>query len=575
MSKPSPVVPTSATATMIDSIFSELAQGEQRWSNTSLSQRRAMLAEMRRLVGVHAEEWVGAAARIKRLPLDSPLVGEEWLSGPYPLATAIGVLENTLTALEAGKSPVEGLTFGTANGQTTVQVLPLSTLDALLLNGFSAEVWLRPGVDKAATIAHAGLAQHDPHTTHGIGVVLGAGNIMSIAPLDVLYELLAHNRVVALKLNPLTDPLLEVFNKIFAPFISLGAVRILTGGADVGSALVEHAQASHVHMTGSAVTHDAIVWGTGVEATERRAAGTPKLDKPITSELGGVSPTIIVPGKWSRADLVFQAQHVATQRLHNGGYNCIAAQAVVISSEWGQKQEFLAELRRALDSAPARDDYYPGSANRIHQASQSHPQAERHGADGKRLLVTNLSADKPEPLLKTEYFAPVLGVVELDASGEAFAVLAAKTVNEEFAGTLGVNIIAHPDTIKTLGPAFDRLVASLRYGTIAINAWTAVGFLTPTATWGGFPGHTIDEVQSGIGVVHNALLLDDAERTVVRGPFRPAPRSLIHGELTLTPKPPWYVNNKTAAITGERLTAFAADPRWSRVPAILAAALRG
>lgn len=575
MSKPSTAVTATDAATLIDATFAELAEGELQWARTPLSRRRAMLADMRRLVGAHAQEWVSAAARIKRLPLDSPLLGEEWLSGPYPLAAALGVLEDTLATLEAGKSPADGLRFGQANGQTTIQVLPLSSLDALLLNGFSAEVWLRPGVDRTSAVARAGLAQRAPQKTHGIGVVLGAGNIMSIAPLDVLYELLAHNRVVVLKLNPLTDPLLEVFAKIFEPFIRLGAVRILTGGAEVGSALVEHPQASHVHMTGSAATHDAIVWGTGAEALERRAAGTPKLNKPISSELGGVSPTIILPGTWSRADLVFQAQHVATQRLHNGGYNCVAAQAVVISAQWPQKQEFLTELRRALDDAPVRDDYYPGSAGRVQDACASHPQAEPHGSDGTRLLVTNLSPTKGEALLTTEYFAPVLGVVELEASGGAFATLAAETVNEQFAGTLGVNIIAHPDTMKAMGADFEKLVASLRYGTIAINAWTAVGFLTPGATWGGFPGHTVEDIQSGIGVVHNALLLDATERTVVRGPFRPAPRSILHGELTLTPKPPWYVNNKTADVIGERLTRFAVDPRWSRVPAILSAALRG
>jgi hypothetical protein len=44
-----------------------------------------------------------------------------------------------------------------------------------------------------------------------------------------------------------------------------------------------------------------------------------------------------------------------------------------------------------------------------------------------------------------------------------------------------------------------------------------------------FPGHTPDDVQSGIGVVHNTLLLDGPERTVVRSPFHPAPQALLHG----------------------------------------------
>ena len=119
------------------------------------------------------------------------------------------------------------------------------------------------------------------------------------------------------------------------------------------------------------------------------------------------------------------------------------------------------------------------------------------------------------------------------------------------------------------------MLADLRFGTIAVNAWTALGFLTASATWGAFPGHTVDDVQSGIGIVHNALLIDGAERTVVRGPFRPLSRSLISGEMSISPKPPWFVTNKTAASTGKLLTAFAGAPSWTKLPAIFASALRG
>ena len=138
-----------------------------------------------------------------------------------------------------------------------------------------------------------------------------------------------------------------------------------------------------------------------------------------------------------------------------------------------------------------------------------------------------------------------------------------------------MNIIATPATIKALGTDFDDFVESLRYGTVAINCWTGVGYLTPAATWGAFPGHTLDDVQSGIGIVHNALLLDDVERTVVRGPFRPSPRSLINGELSIAPKPPWFVTNKTAASTGKALASFSTAPGVTKLPAIFAHALRG
>lgn len=559
----------------VDAAMTELAAGERAWARRSLAERAALLDRARELTGRHAREWVDTAAAIKGIDPSSSLVGEEWMSGPYALAAALRVLADTLRALDAGTSPLADATFGQAGDRVTVQVLPTSLYDELLLSGFRAEVWLRRGVSSAAAKAEAGLAQRDPSHTGGIGAVLGAGNITSIAPLDTVYELIAHNRVVALKLNPVTDALRPVLEKVLAPLIEADVLRVLTGGPAVGAYLVNHPSVAHVHMTGSAATHDAIVWGTGPEGAARKQAGTPLLNTPISSELGGVSPTIVLPGTWSEADLTYQAEHIATQRLHNGGYNCVAAQAVILAADWPQKARFLEALRTAYDRAPGRPAYYPGSADRTADARATYPGAERLGPDGNRTLVTGLSAAPDEVLLSREYFAPVLGVVEIPGSGADFARAAVAAANTDFVGTLGVNLVAHPDTIAALGLEFDEIVADLRYGTVAINAWTAVGYLTPTASWGAFPGHTLDDVQSGIGVVHNAWLIDKIERTVVRGPFRPAPRSVLHGEWALSPKPPWFVTNRTAGTTGRRLTDFAVDPRWSRLPAIFASALRG
>ncbi|MBN9634817.1 MAG: aldehyde dehydrogenase [Actinobacteria bacterium] len=560
----------TAYTALVDQALGDLAEGEKAWAATPLARRRQILDDVQQLAVRHGAEWVEAAVGIKQLNPQSPLVGEEWISGPYPLAAGAAALSASLAKLEAGQSPLNGADFGTAAGRTTVKVLPLNIFDKLLLSGFSAEVWLQPGVSRDEALRTAGLAQRDPGKTNGIGVVLGAGNITSIAPLDTVYELIAHNRVVALKLNPVTDPLLPVLTKVLAPFIALGAVRILTGGADVGTYLVQHDAVDHVHMTGSALTHDAIVFGVGDEGARRKAAGEPILHKGITSELGGVSPTIVVPGKWSRADIEFQANHLATQRLHNNGYNCVASQVVVLSSKWAQRDEFVAALTKAIAAAPNRAAYYPGSDARVAGAEATYPQAQRLG---DRVLVVD--PEDRTALLNTEYFSPVYGVVDLDSDGVEFVREATRLANEDFVGTLGVNIVAAPATIKALGKAFDAMIEALHYGTVAVNAWTGVGYLTPHATWGAFPGHTLADVQSGIGVVHNGFLLEKPERTVVRGPFRPSPRSLIGGELSISPKPPWFVNNRTAATTGRLLTAFTGKPSWAKLPAIFVSALRG
>ena len=566
------------TTEPIDKALVELTAGSSGWTAMGLTARRELLETLSRTVAAAAAEWVRVATGYKGLASDSPLVGEEWISGPYAVLTGLSALTASLRALEAGGSPVDGFGIGSApGGRVTVKALPHGIFDELLLNGFSAQVWMQPGVTAAQVRAEAGLGQLTPTVSGGVGVVLGAGNITSIPLLDVLYELYAHNRVTVLKLNPLTDPILPVFNKAFAPLVDAGFLRIVTGAADVGQYLVHHAAVGHVHITGSAASHDAIVFGTGPDGAARKAAvrahtAEPLLDKEITSELGGVSPTIVVPGRWSAADLRFQAEHVVTQRLHNGGYNCIAGQVLILSSDWPQREAFLDEVRSALSRAPGRPAYYPGSEQRVAAAKASYPQAESLGG-GRLLLDAEVTAG--ESALTVEYFAPVLAVTQIPGTGLDFLRAAVAAANDDFAGTLGVNVIAHPSTLRAAGAAFDEALADLRYGAIAVNAWTGFGFLTARATWGAYPGHTLSDVQSGIGIVHNALLLDRAERTVVRGPFRPAHRAVSAGEFTLSPKPPWFVTNRTQATTGRRLTAFAADPGWAKLPGIFAVALRG
>jgi aldehyde dehydrogenase (NAD(P)+) len=559
----------------LDAAIAELAAAEPAWTETSLDDRVALLGEVHASVGRSIKEWATTAATLKGLDPRSPLVGEEWISGPYPVLTAAATLAASLARVSAGGSPLDGKRFGKAPGnRVTIPILPGNPYEAILLHGFTAEVWMPPGVTAAEARSRAGLGELNPTATDGVGLVLGAGNITSIPPLDVIYEIFAHNRLSLLKLNPVMEGMLAVYQTALAPLIDAGVLRIVVGGGDVGAYLTQHPGISHVHITGSAATHDVIVWGRGDDARTRKAANTPVLQKPISSELGGVSPIIVVPGKWSGADLRYQAEHVATQRLHNGGYNCIAGQIVVLSKDWAQKDAFLAELRSALDRAPGRKAWYPGSDERVAAASAAYPNAERLGDGGCRLLVDVKAEDDASAIESTEYFSPVLGVVELNGGGQGFLDEAVETVNRDFLGTLGANVIIDPATRKRFGSGFRFAIANLRYGTIAINAWTGVGYLTAAAPWGAFPGHTLADVQSGIGVVHNALLIDSPERTVVNGPFRPFPRSFAGGEFALFPKPPWFVTARSAALTGRRLAEFSAHPSWGKMPAVFAAAFR-
>jgi aldehyde dehydrogenase (NAD(P)+) len=556
----------------LDADLAVLAAHAGEWAALGVASKRALLSEVHAGVADVAAEWVRLACAAKGLALDSPAAGEEWMSGPMGHLLYTTALGRTLDDLAAGRSPLAGARSGRApGGRTTVRVrMPFDAYAPLLLSGFRADVWFEPGVDFEEAAAAAGLRTRDPDGG-GVALVLGAGNIASIAPLDALYKLFADGRVVLLKLNPVNDYLLEPLRRAYAALIAAGYVRIVRGGHEVGEYLTGHGSVDEVHITGSQESHDAIVFGCGDEAARRKATSRPRLGKPITSELGGVAPVIVLPGSWSEADLRFQAEHVATQRLHNSGFNCNAGQVVVLAAGWAQRDSFVAHLRDALARAPARPAYYPGAEERQDRARASHPGAVALD-DGCRRTLLEVDSDGDEAFT-TEYFAPVLAVTSL--ADDDFLEAAVAFANERLYGTLTANLIGTPASLRALGGRLDELIAELRYGMVGINCWTGVGFLTPRASWGAFPGHPLTDVESGRGIVHNALLLDRVERTIMRGPFRPAPRALLRGEPTLSPKPPWFVTNRTAQVTARRLTAFAAAPKVRALPAILVSALRG
>ena len=559
----------------LDAAIDRLHAGARTWSRLSLPQREQLLRRVQDAVGQAAEEWADVAATSKGLDTDHPARGEEWLSGPYGVLAALDAYRATLVKLAAGKSPLDGVSATVdADGRLRVHAFPLTASDGLLLSGYTGEVWLEPGVTDAEARRAAGLAQRTPAESGGVGLVLGAGNVTSIPVLDVLYELLAHNRTVILKLNPTQDALLPVFERALEPLITGRFLRVVTGGGDVGAALAEHPGIDHVHITGAATTFDLIVWGSGDEAEVRRAENRPKLTTPITAELGGVAPIIVVPGRWSTADLRFHAEHIVTMRLYNSGHNCLAGQVVLVSEDWAQRDQFVNMLREAYASAPDRHAWYPRSAERLAEAASDLPDSE-WCADGTRVIAELDSADAT--VTSTEYFAPVLGIIDLPGNGQEFLDTAVAYANERLDGTLSANVLIDPATERSLGAGFDGAISNLRYGGIAINAWTAFNFLTPTLTWGGYPGATLADVQSGIGIVHNALLLDRVERSVSRGPFRPFPRSagaVRGGRFSALPKPPWFVTSRTGAAVSEGLTRFRIDGDLRQLAVTLAKAFR-
>src|SRR5260221_117531 len=209
-----------------------------------------------------------------------------------------------------------------------------------------------------------------------VDAAVKAKGIPNDSPLVVLYKMFAEGMVCVLKMNPVNDYLGKFFEEIFSSMVSAGFVGFAYGGADVGAYLVAHDGVDEVHVTGDYRTYNAIVFGAGVEGDKRRERDDPVTTKRVTAELGNVSPTIIVPGPWSDADIAYQAEHVVTQKQHNGGFNCVGAQVLVLPEEWDRSNEVVAAVRDSMKKNSPREPVYPGAADRQSPALAAHPEAE-------------------------------------------------------------------------------------------------------------------------------------------------------------------------------------------------------
>lgn len=547
----------------LDQALARLTARSADWHRLVPSERARLLRLCMAGILAASTEWVERSCRAKGIDPGSPLAGEEWLAGPMTTIRGFRLLAETLETLDDPESV--RVTPG-PDGRSVAHVFPGSMLDRLLYLGMRGDVWLMPGAPATRAAAYRSPGKPDDA---GVALVLGAGNVSSIGPLDALSMLVAHDHVVLLKLNPVNDYLQPVFERAFAPLIETGYLAIVGGDGAVGDYLCHHAAVTRVHLTGSRRTYDAIVWGSDAEERRARlAAGTPRLTKPCSAELGCVTPVLVVPGEWSESDLDFQARHVAAMVAHNGSFNCVAGKVLIVARGWPQRKAFLKRLTDVLARTPARRAYYPGAHGRYAAFLDRYPQAQAVGPGGDGVVpwtvIPDVEPRSGEYALTEEAFCGVIAEVTLEADDAvSYLAEAVRFANEHIEGTLSAVLLAHPATMRETAGAVDQAVADLRYGSIGVNVWSGVVFGIGSTTWGAYPGHTPAAIGSGVGVVHNSWLFDHPEKSVLRAPFR------------MRPTPVWFADHRTLGAVGRLMTAFEASPAWWKLPRVFLAALRG
>jgi acyl-CoA reductase-like NAD-dependent aldehyde dehydrogenase len=565
----------------MDRAVAELQARKAAWPAVTAPQRRALLGRLRRDFREVSERWAAASAAAFGLP-DT---GETSLTGPYFVLRNLRLLDKALAGIEAGGAPrIPGPVHRRDDGQVVARVFPQDVYDRLFYGGVTAEVWMQPGVspeDLAATQAVAYRSQDGG----GVALVLGAGNVSSIGPMDALYKLFVENRVVLFKAHPVNAYLGPLLLEGFRALAEGGFFRLVYGGAEEGAYLCSHPGVDEIHITGSDKTYEAIVFGPGEEGRRRKERHAPLLAKPIAAELGNVSPVIVVPapaaagpagdggalGSYRAGDLAYQAENLVTMLTNNAGFNCNATRVIIQHAASPDRERLLDALRERLARVPARRAYYPGAADRYHAFVAAHPEAERFGEEaGDRLPWTLIPRLDPgargDICYTTEAFCGLFAETAIAAAGiPDYLERAVAFANDSLWGTLNVTLIVPPAALAdpAVAAAVERAIADLRYGTVSVNHWAAIGYGLVVTPWGAYPGHTAQDIQSGTGVVHNTLMFSRAQKSVVRAPF--------HAH----PKPAWFASHRTASRLTPRLVRFEADPSPAKLPGIFSLALRG
>ena len=565
---PAAIAPTPLSE--VDAKVERLASRKAAWLDVGIPQRIDYLRRALAGVAATAEKWVEGGCRLKGFAADDVLAGEEWIVGPWQVARNIRLL---IHALEHRGQPAPSKVTARADGRHVARVFPMTMQDRILFSGFVGEVWTLPGASATQGAIYRESRAESAGGAGGVGklaLVLGAGNVTSIAPMDALYKLFVENEVVLVKMNPVNAHVGPRLEEAFRALIDDGYLAIVYGGAEVGKHLAEHAQVDTLHVTGSDRTYDAIVWGASPEEQARRkAADDPANKRPFTAELGCVTPVLVVPGPWSAADMDFQARQVAGMVAQNASFNCNAAKVIVTAKGWLQRETFLRKVEEELARTRARKAYYPGAQARYRDFLAHYPNARPLGPGASDdvvpwTVIPDVPSAKGEHALTNEAFCGVLAEVSLDASdAPSFLAKAVEFANERCWGTLSCCMLVHPATTRDHGSAVDDAIARLRYGGIGVNCWPAIVYALVSTTWGAFPGHSPKDIQSGTGVVHNALLFDHPEKSVVRAPFR------------IWPTPVWFADHKNLAAVGKKLTTLEIDPRFSNVLRVAMAAMKG
>ncbi|MFN8189813.1 MAG: aminobutyraldehyde dehydrogenase [Nocardioidaceae bacterium] len=259
-----------------------------------------------------------------------------------------------------------------------------------------------------------------------VGVVAGIApwNFPFIMAIWKLGPALAAGNTIVLKPAPQTpSSTLRLAEIAVEAGLPPGVLNVVTGGADIGTALVEHPAVAMVSITGSSRAGRAVM-----------SAAAPST-KRLHLELGGKAPALV----FADADVAAVAQGLAMGATYNSGQDCTAATRVYVERPAYDEvvaalAERLAAIRVGAPDDPTTDIGPLISAehrDRVHGFVSRAVEAGARVVTGGEIppgagfaypptLVTGV--EQSAEIVQDEVFGPVLVALPFDDEDEAVAL---------------------------------------------------------------------------------------------------------------------------------------------------------
>lgn len=281
------------------------------------------------------------------------------------------------------------------------------TADAARFSRRNLRAWAKPRRVPVPFPFRPASAWEVPVPKGVVGIMAPWNYPVQLALWPAVDAIAAGNRV-AVKPSELTPRTADLIAGLLDGALGPGMARTVLGGPDIAADF-------------AAQRWDHLVFTGGTETGRRVAEAAARNLVPVTLELGGKCPTLVLPG----ADLAAAARDILAGKAVNAGQTCIAPDTVLLVGH--RFQDFLAACRAtgiALPEGAIASDAAAARLDRLTEGLALHPLGP--DGPGRRRAIALAEAPEGSALAREEVFGPVLGVVTLPDIEAAIAWIASR-----------------------------------------------------------------------------------------------------------------------------------------------------